>query len=64
MHVLHITDPEEYKEAFAQWVAEKAPKKTGKKKPPPDEWDLKDAKYRAENPLYAELADALTPNVP
>ena len=30
----------------------------------PSEWDERDAKLRAENPLYAELADALTPNYP
>lgn len=55
---------EEFQEAWHQWVQDKRPKKAGKKKPQPTEWDIKDAKFRAENPLYAELADAFTPNYP
>jgi len=59
-----IDDPDEWYEAWEKWIEERIPRKAGRKKPPPSEWELKDARLRAENPLYAELAEALTPYYP
>lgn len=56
-HLNKITDEEEFKTAWVEWVTNKIPWHIRQKKQPPNILEATDAKLRKEDPIYAALAD-------